>query len=124
MYTKETQLTEHFLLGEFLVNEFMVPKDEIVANLKKVAEILEHFRKTRWNNAAVIITSGYRNPMHNAAVGGKRNSYHMKGMAADFVVKGWTPSMVQGSLSDWTGGLEYAPTWVHLDIGPRRRFYV
>jgi hypothetical protein len=33
----------------------------------------------------VLITSGYRSPTLNAAVGGSRNSQHCEGLAADFI---------------------------------------
>lgn len=41
----------------------------------------------------IIITSGYRCPQVNRLVGGVDNSQHMSGCAADFHVKGFTPSM-------------------------------
>src|SRR5262245_1223668 len=36
----------------------------------------------------VVVSSGYRDPSHNAAVGGADDSYHMKCMAADFFIPG------------------------------------
>lgn len=44
-------------------------------------------------DAPIIITSGYRCPQVNRLVGGVDNSQHMSGCAADFHVKGFTPSM-------------------------------
>lgn len=44
--------------------------------------------------APIIITSGYRCPQVNRLVGGVGNSQHMSGCAADFHVKGLTPSMM------------------------------
>ena len=44
--------------------------------------------------APVIITSGYRCSQVNKLVGGANNSQHMSGCAADFHVKGFTPSMM------------------------------
>lgn len=32
---------------------------------------------------AIIVTSGYRSPAHNEAVGGAKSSYHVQGKAAD-----------------------------------------
>ena len=45
-------------------------------------------------NTPIIITSGYRCPQVNRLVGGVGNSQHMSGCAADFHVKGFTPSMM------------------------------
>ena len=42
----------------------------------------------------VIITSGYRSPEYNRRVGGARNSFHVRGMAADIQVRGVTPREV------------------------------
>lgn len=45
-------------------------------------------------DAPIIITSGYRCPQVNRLAGGVDNSQHMSGCAADFHVKGFTPSMM------------------------------
>ena len=39
-------------------------------------------------NEPMIITSGYRHPAHNMAIGGTRNSAHTKGRAVDVLVMG------------------------------------
>lgn len=119
----DVQLTPHFHLKEFLHPgaEKEIGVDEI-ENLRKLAQKLEKVREQL--GKPIIITSGYRTVMHNKKIGGARNSYHLKGMAADFVVAGLSPQKVQTLVDDWwPGGLEYAPTWTHLDLGPRRRFY-
>ena len=65
---------------------------------------------------------------HNQKVGGAKASYHLASRtlickAIDFNVAGFTPMQVQKALNiDWLGGMEYAPTWTHLDLGPKRRF--
>ena len=42
----------------------------------------------------ISITSGYRCPAHNAAVGGAAGSQHLLGKAADIVVQGMAPAQV------------------------------
>lgn len=59
-----------------------VPNDPIVIeNLEHTIEQLDELR--RLYNKPIIITSGYRCPALNKAVGGKPNSQHVKGQAAD-----------------------------------------
>ena len=47
---------------------------------------LEELRKKY--NTPMIITSGYRHPAHNVAIGGSRYSAHIKGRAVDVLVLG------------------------------------
>ena len=59
-----------------------VPNDPIVIeNLEHTIEQLDELR--RLYGHPIIITSGYRCPALNKAVGGKPNSQHVKGQAAD-----------------------------------------
>ena len=48
-----------------------------------VTNVLDRLR-SEWNHP-IIVTSGYRCNELNAAVGGTRNSQHLKGQAADIV---------------------------------------
>ncbi len=76
----------------------------------------------------VIISSCCRCEKHNKKIGGATHSWHLasktkKAGAVDFNIKGFEPSQVQKILDPvWHGGLEYAPTWTHIDIGSHRRF--
>lgn len=73
---------------------------------------------------ALIITSGYRCPEHNAKIGGAAGSYHVRGMAVDVSIKGFTSQdiykLVAGAISLQFRGLELGHPKgmqvIHLDI--------
>lgn len=68
-----------------------VPNDPIVIeNLEHTIEQLDELRRLYAN--PIFITSGYRCPALNKAVGGKPNSQHVKGQAADIK---WDPELLQ-----------------------------
>lgn len=89
------KLTKHFALTEFTQSQTAtrngIPNGldpshpeqaEVIANLKALCEeVLEPLRQQM--NTPIVITSGYRCPKLNAAVGGAGNSQHTKGEAAD-----------------------------------------
>jgi len=77
------QLTPHFSLEEF----GGVPKGKLPA-VQLVAERLEVVRAAI--GKPIVITSGYRSPAHNKAIGGAPNSAHIRGLAADYQVSGFT----------------------------------
>ncbi|HEX5212878.1 MAG TPA: D-Ala-D-Ala carboxypeptidase family metallohydrolase [Pseudolabrys sp.] len=88
------QLTDHFTLEEFTRSSTAEekgidnsPTPEHLENLKLLAAGMESVRALF--NVAIQITSGYRNPELNAAVGGVPNSAHALGFAADFHVHGF-----------------------------------
>ena len=71
------------------------------------------------------ITSGYRDPEHNAAVGGAGKSQHMNHNAVDIVLNDATKEdtlrFVEIASKNGIGGIGvYSPGVVHIDIGPRR----
>ncbi|MGN6548705.1 MAG: YcbK family protein [Pararhizobium sp.] len=72
----------------------------------------------------VVITSGYRGPAHNAAVGGVRHSEHMKCEAADIQLDGvskWDIARYVRSIPGRGGVGTYCHTdSVHVDIGEQR----
>lgn len=72
-------LSPHFSSREFRCRDGS--EHEIDCPLIAMLEAIRcHF------GAPVNITSGYRSPSYNAAVGGAPNSYHLRGEAADFQV--------------------------------------
>lgn len=94
------QLSENFELAEFLVSETAArrgianePTPEIVDNLQQLCQVvLEPMR--RQLKRPVLITSGFRSPALNAAIGGSPASHHTVGRAADIIVPGMTPLAV------------------------------
>lgn len=81
--------TNYFRLEEFTRSDTAtrlgisnVPNTEQVLNLCVLAAcVLEPVRK--WYGKPFVITSGFRSPALNKAVGGVSTSYHLKGQAAD-----------------------------------------
>ena len=72
----------------------------------------------------VRITSGFRDPTHNAEVGGAAGSAHTKGEAWDFVPQGMSMREAADKLK--ASGLpfdqiEVAKDHVHVSFGPRNR---
>lgn len=84
--------------------------EELIPNLKNLCEqVLEPLREHF--GIPVVISSGYRCPQLNKAVGGVPNSQHQKGEAADIVLP---PSLSSkpSALSLWFGWLR---TNTHFD---------
>lgn len=64
------------------------PPPDVQDNLRRlVQEVLDPLRAEL--GVPVRVTSGYRSPEVNAAVGGSRTSRHMLGLAADVKAKGF-----------------------------------
>jgi hypothetical protein len=96
-------LSEHFHITEFVnSNEARrrginnTPSKEAVDNLILVCEnILEPVRAQF--KSPVRISSGYRSPQLNRAIGGSANSQHCWGMACDFEI----PDLDNCDLAQW-----------------------
>lgn len=122
MRVKDIKLTTNFILHEFLVGNLdMVPSKLQMENLHALANRLQAI-KDILSGKVIKINSGLRSISHNGEVGGKPNSYHLTGMAADIVVVGTQPQAIQHMLRHWSGGLGTYNTFTHIDIGPRRRW--
>lgn len=100
-----TKLTTHFTLEELtrsatadrlgLANW---PTVDDLKRLQATADMLQRIRDTL--GSAVVVTSGYRAPAVNKAVGGVTSSDHARGQAADIVVPGYgTPYQVAKALA-------------------------
>jgi hypothetical protein len=123
------QLSEHFTLEEFTHSDTAIARGidnsappDVAANLAQLAAVLEQVR-VLLGSKPMVITSGYRCPALNAAVGGAGNSAHLSGRAVDFVCTAFgTPAMVCRAI---VGSnipfdqviLEYGD-WTHLGFNP------
>jgi zinc D-Ala-D-Ala carboxypeptidase len=88
------RLSKHFTLSEFTKSQTATrrrirnhPSPADIKAIKLLCEkvlepVREHFGKP------VVISSGYRSPALNRAVGGAARSQHAKGEAADFEIPG------------------------------------
>lgn len=86
-------LSKNFTLAELTKSETAIrrsidniPSDEVISNLTTLCNMV--LQKVRNSHGAVTITSGYRSPELNKAIGGSTTSDHCKGLAVDFEVPG------------------------------------
>jgi uncharacterized protein YcbK (DUF882 family) len=122
------KLTENFKLKEFQSKDGAPMPQEVFENIVKLANQLQFLRNHLKN--PIKINSAYRSPEHNARVGGVPNSQHVKGKAADIVVKGMSTvelyNTVEKLISSGDmleGGLGLYDSFVHYDIrGERKRW--
>jgi hypothetical protein len=95
-------LSSHFTLQEMTYSATAIsqginntPGSDQTAQLKKLCEVTLEGIRTLCGDNPVTITSGYRSPQLNAAIGGASNSAHMYGCAADFTISGYgTPKQI------------------------------
>lgn len=125
------KLSDHFDLEEFtrsdtasahgIDNSAPAP---IVEKLTRLANTLERVRAVLGH--PLTITSGYRSPGLNAAVGGVGDSAHLHGLAADFVCPGFgSPREVCRELARHAAALDFdqlihehfgAADWTHFGL--------
>lgn len=75
------------------------------------------------------INSAYRTPEHNAKVGGAKNSYHIKGMAADIRISNYTTDfdvMQLAATAEKQGltGIGVYKGFVHVDTRESKTLFV
>lgn len=127
------QLTEHFKLSEFENSSTARAKginnkvpEQLIPSLETLCtEVLEPLRAIV--KEPIIISSGYRCPQLNAAVGGSKTSQHMKGEACDIhlsdmkKLREWFTYLMDGQFDQLI--MERAtPTsthyWIHVSCKP------
>ena len=96
------------------------PDAATLSNLKRLAEALEEVRSSL-GNTPILISSGYRSPALNKAVGGSSKSTHMIGLAADFTAPHYGTVLATAKAVAKSGIVfdqvifEYG-RWVHLGL--------
>lgn len=119
------RLTPNFSLDEFQSKDGSAFPAEVVQNLSILAEQLQVLREHL--GRSITILSGYRSAAHNLKIGGAKESFHVKGMAADIQVSGMTPAQVaqeieklikEGKMKQ--GGVGIYSTWIHYDFRGKR----
>lgn len=130
----DLRLSPHFLLSEFTRSATAEsrgienrPGPEHYANLRQLAAALERVRSVLGDNP-IIISSGYRSPALNRAVGGSATSDHANGLAADFTCPGFgsvqavcEAIIAAGIPFDQLIYEQGNTEWVHLGIGQQMR---
>ncbi len=107
------KLSTNFRVREFACSDGTDPifiSTDLVTVLQKIRT---HFGK------AVTITSAYRTPTRNKAVGGTAYSQHLYGNAADIKVQGVSPARVAEyaeKLLPNKGGIGIYDTFTHIDV--------
>jgi len=126
-------LSPHFTLAEFTASQTAArrgivntPPPEVLARLKVTAAGMEKVRAVL--GKPVTVSSAYRSPALNKAVGGAKNSAHVEGWAVDFNCHAYgTPLEVARKIQ--SAGIaydqiiyEFGPRgWVHISFDPRMR---
>jgi hypothetical protein len=125
-------LSPDFNLDEFIVSQAAerfgynnTPNEQVISNLRELCvHVLQPLREMV--RVPVIISSGYRCPSANAVIGGKYNSQHLEGKAADFSVPGMTLSEVFNTV------YKYLPydqliyefgRWIHVSYDGKNNRY-
>ena len=127
-------MTKNFSIEEFQCKCGCDMPDDVMENVKKLAEELQVIRSIV--ESPITINSAYRCPAHNESVQKKyRKNYipfsstsqHLLGKASDIVVKGHTPSDTHSLLDDImnneviiNGGLGKYNTFTHYDIRDKK----
>lgn len=131
------QLSPHFGLDEMTASQYAArkgidntPDSVALANLRTTAAGMEMVREALGNNP-ISISSAYRSPRVNKAIGGVATSQHCEGKAVDFKCPAFgTPRDIVAALAKskikydqlilefWSGG---QTGWVHISFSHNPR---
>lgn len=129
------QLSKNFQLSELTHSQTATrlklnndPSQQVIDNLKQT--VIKVLQPTRDHfNLPITISSGYRSPAVNKAIGGATNSQHLTGQAVDFII----PSINNYQVAKWIeANLNYDQLilefysggntgWIHVGYSPRHK---
>lgn len=99
------------------------PPFELWLNAVPLFELVDRLRD--YAGTRIVLTSVYRSPEYNRAIGGAPQSYHKKFMAADLIPLDTTPLALWHlaksfrDLRNFKGGIGRYRTFIHLDVRGR-----
>lgn len=123
-----TWLSPHFSLEELTTTQHRrlgnTPPPDVTATLRRTAECMEGVRRLL-GDRVITVTSGYRSPSVNRAVGGAKKSAHLTGHAVDFCCYGFGDprrvcQAIAGSSIIFDQLIEEG-SWAHISFDPRNR---
>ena len=123
------KLTENFSLHEFKCRDGSVVPEDLMENVKELAENLQVLRD--FIGKPITVISGYRSPSYNKKIDGARRSQHLLAKAGDLIVKDMSPDEVKSAIVHLIkegkmkkGGVGLYTHFTHYDVrGFNRRWY-
>ena len=127
------QLSKNFTLAELVHSDTAKARGidnslppYLMRNAKALAERLQLIRDAL--GVSITISSGYRCPELNKAVGGSKNSQHQLALAADIHAKGYSAQELFNVISNSNFGFDQlilervgGKEWVHISVQPKER---
>lgn len=131
MLSNPRKLSQHFTLAQLIHSDTArqrgidnTPPAALLANLQRLAAGLDAVQTLLGH--PLDISSAYRCPRLNEAVGGTAQSQHCQGLAADFVCPGFGEPLdvaqaIAASTVDFDQCILEFGRWVHLSFSPTPR---
>ena len=123
------KLSKNFSLSELTKTNTGIPNDlpdHLIGNLQDLVDnVLQPAREAL---GPIIVTSGYRSPEVNKAIGGSSKSQHSLAQASDLrckkgndVLFNWIAENTPFDQMIWEFGNDHEPSWVHCSYSSRNR---
>ncbi|QDP54281.1 MAG: putative peptidase M15 [Prokaryotic dsDNA virus sp.] len=121
-------MTKNFSLSEFQCRCGCVMPDDVLENIKELANNLQIIRDMLCE--PIKVTSGFRCEKYNRKIKGVKKSQHLLGKASDLQVKNTTPDEVANAIDKLQqggfikkGGLGRYNSFTHYDIRGRNAYW-